>query len=283
MKEAARIKIDVQIGRNAKSRFGAVDAASQDIVDKIMDTAVGRIRTRAVVRLQGLEKHLQRQVAAAYMEAMEFANQKMVGLESESVPRTIKFPQPHIFRPAVGVNYTGASAQTQWAPLSKRTLLAKRVYLKSTGVKSYDTAERRARRYFVHTGRLKNELVRGARKLVRNTGLVKLYHRARGTPRVTAKMKEIPLADLRIHIMPSIPARSLTAKDGSFERAMGISPESVTKLVGTKHHRAMLAPVFSYWTTYHIPNVVAQAMAQVISERRLDTRNAVGNMAEGGF
>jgi hypothetical protein len=284
MKEAAKIKIDVRIGRQAAARFGAVEAASQDIVDKVMDTAVNRARTRLMVRLKGLERYLQRQVQDEYLDAMEFVNSKMVGLESQTVPRTIRFPAPHLTQDVPGINWTGgAMGQTQWAPLKKSTLIKKRIYYKSAGTKTFDSADKKARRYFVMTGKLKTELLRGARRFVRNTGVIRLFQRGRGTPRVTAKSKDIPVVDLRIRIMPRIPARSLNATDGSFERALGVSNASIEKLVGNKNHRPMLAPVFSYYTVYHVPNVVARAMAQAIYQRSLSTDNAVGNMAEGGF
>ena len=153
-------------------------------------------------------------------------------------------------------------------------------------------------KFFVNTGALKAGLRSMAKSIVNATGVVKVHYldennRARPigyftrvintNSKVSGKrltVTKVPLGRLRISFLPNIPAGMLPGlrsgqlgqhdKSMKFEKKVGISGDLLEKLRGPQipgqdRHRALLQPVFTFWTLFHLPRRVAKTLVSQLA------------------
>ena len=269
--KSSDLLVSFAIGRNV-ARYNASDTkGAQQLSNAIEYGAVELARKNTLVDVKRLTERLKQTVETAYTEAVRFAASRMMGRTSRRAWG--KDPDPVILLSPSDTGDRGKGTYlAEWRPLSRRQIKEQGGPTASTG------------KFFVHTGKLRTEMMGMARQMVKNTGVIKVQikdHEKDTFRSPLRSTKTVPVADLRITLMPKIyPSQlpglltgdvdSFTPKM-SFEKALGLSDDAITKLRGPVipgqpdlYHRPLLQPVFTYWTLYRIPNIIQDAFTRGI-------------------
>jgi hypothetical protein len=253
-------------GKNTKGGTYVADAIAKDIGQKVID--------QASVNLDKLAKALPPLIENAYVEAVQYAANSMIGRASPrgADNRSMGYD--------VMISNTNVA---NWKALSKRTIMEQNAIRgsKSSG------------KFFSQTGALRKEILSFARRFVKKTGVVRVTTRnAKGQfAKINSDMKFIKFGNFNVRLMPNIERGTLPGMVSglvrdhdpsmTFERKLGISAQSIRKLRGAGKgdfvipgtHRPLMQPAFTYWTLRRIPAMIAE---RIISSG--DILNARGSL-----
>ena len=283
-----RPRLSFRIG----SEQASSDSFDQNFSDKLESAIIGQIITRVpavrVVDRDKLESRLKRVIEQEYRRGIMYGVNNMFGRISPNELRAGEVM--HTNRPIVfgslGDNSTAnnldmdlfpdrkgpslrrPTGRLEWKPLSRHTVKRK---FAARGKDA--SAFREARKIYEDTGRLKRWISRYALAIVRKTGVVKVrlnvkQERVRGR---FVKQKKVPLGNLLITLMPSVPKGLLpglaSGNFGQVDPNMGFESRVISnsdvmkKLRGSERrpdtHRPFLQPIFTYWTQYYVPARIA--------------------------
>lgn len=266
------LEVTFQLGRSVGKYDATKTDGSRQLVDEIAAAMGGEVAHRVKLRLTQMTKQLYKAVSDELAYAIREAATSMVGTQSRG---------GYMDRER-SINVTGIPIRVfgdtvaMWRPLSKRTHVEQEKF------------GNKPARFFSRTGALRMALLGLARQMVKRTGVVKVDVRdaAGSFRRIRASDRVIPVADVRIRLLPNIFPNQLPGlRTGSvadfnpnlsFEKALGLSDEMIEKLRGPfggnpMYHRPLLQPIFTYWVLNRIPNRVANIInrnIQVSSGRR---------------
>lgn len=272
-----KIRLTITLGNqrvttNAGSLRGGLlvsDAAMKMITQRVADSTV--------TNLGQLVKELHKTLENSYVEAVRYAAQSMIGRAS---PR------------GIDNRNEGYTVQIEYLNVAKWKALAPRSIREQNQIQG----TKHSGKFFLRSGALRKEIMAFARQYVKKTGVVKItssdrMRDSRGRfSAVNSDTKLVKLSKFSIRLLPNIsPAALPGLRSGNvqdfnanmnFERALGMSPEAVRKLSGATReysggdlilpgtHRPLMQPVFTYWTMFKIPALVA--------EKVLDATNIQG-------
>ena len=285
------IFVTFQIGRNS-GRFDASKTDGSKQVSKAIArkfVELGQEHMRIMVN--EFTKSIKKVIEDSYTEAVRYAANNMIGRASRGTPKTNGRDSTFVVTIGGDLNQLPVA---NWRQLSKRQVLKQNGGKPGIG------------KYFLDTGHLRSYLLRFARNMVKNTGVVKVQVRGEDgvswtnpgktltsiplarSDKVVAEdgtiSKKIPVSNVRLTILPNIyPSRLPGVKTGNvrdhdksmgFETALGLSPDIVAKLRGPVipgqpdiYHRPLLQPVFTYWTLYKIPGLIRDDLSAHLLDR----------------
>lgn len=261
-------RIQINISRN---RAPTVQIR-QALEERVMEVAVESTQRTLMVRMDGLEARLRKAVEDSYTQAINYAANSMIGtLSPYAQDKRVYMPIPLDSRPIPGV-----PDHVIWKPLTQATRVRKLNYLHRIKRTNRDQS-RGAVKFFVHTGRLRQQLKRFARNYARHTGLLQLFVRTeKGNIRASRRRGTMPVGALRMRVMPRVPLTALNPENSDMmrlEQVMGIpnygENSAFNKLAGRKTHRPLLQPVMTFWTAYYIPNVITNALVSALDIREI--------------
>lgn len=288
----APILISFQIGRSSGKFNASQSAASAQIAEAIGYEAIQMARRETKIDVVKISARLRQVVETAYTEAVRYAARRMIGRTTYAAWGTEKNANRtkpvDIFIGDSDDSFFAAS----WYPLSSRQIKKQRQTTGETGGKG---------KFFLDTGALKSELLSLARSMVKKTGVVKISVKDADTGlfrRPLKSTKVVPVADLKLTLMPNVyPSQIPGTRTGvvsdhnmnmSFEKSLGLSEEAIKKLRGpiipgreSLYHRPLLQPVFTYWTLYRIPGLVAEALNRGVVNVNRSSRSGVADYSSG--
>ncbi len=237
------ILITFAIGRNV-GKFNATNSDGAKALSKAVANAATALAVQSTkFQIQQLTARLSQTVETAYTQAVQYAANNMIGRQSRGIPNI-----------PISINFLQVAS---WKPLSKRQVMKQNGGKPGVG------------KFFHDTGALKKTLLTFARKMVRNTGVVKIQIMDadkggwkspskkdsiipistlsvdQSLNPVTGKIgkgKKIPVSNIKLILLPNAYAsQSPGLKSGKmggfdssmkFETMLGLSPEAITKLRG---------------------------------------------------
>jgi hypothetical protein len=286
----AGVKVTFKVGN--RRGVGNKDVFAQESFVEAMEEEAGRsLSSGFQVDVPRLQRVLDTRISASLKQAVTFAAMNMMGVKSQmadnkGVSTKILFNlgeerglegegELPIFNASKSLTKAlPFSAELEWQALARATII------KKSGGKIGRAADQ-ARKYFIHTGSLQKEIRALAKDVVARTGTVKVYYAKGETTkslRVMQNQSRVRVGQLQLRFLPKIPIRTLpgflkerpdhTDPTVAFERTLGLSKDTLTKLQGVQdHHRPLLQPVFSYWMLTRIPRLVGAAISNSIRTR----------------
>lgn len=279
------VKVSFRIG----NRSGVGDGDKYGI-EELMDALGEEIGRKALnnvaVDVHALKTRLDSRISRSIEGAMNFAVMNMVGLpsntsnEGRAEPTKIFFNFDDKELPAINPSKGQLEGyerpfSIEWQALGKRTIRKKAI--RAGNRVGFDKGLE-ARRFFVDTSSLKNELQQLAKNITTKTGTVRIGYIKNQAQKFNphrSNQKQVKAGQLQLAFLPQLPLRTLPGLQAGdpgeidesmrFERALGISPDSLKKLKGIdKYHRPMLQPIFTYWALSRIPRIVAGTISRAL-------------------
>ncbi|WP_454287257.1 hypothetical protein [Rhizobium arsenicireducens] len=275
-----------KVGNHSGVAKGSMEEGAFEFAEALGKDLADRAQENTSVDVVALQKRLDSRVSRSINEALNFASKTMVGTKSSQSsgdrgsPTQVWFNWDERDLPAVNPNayrrdeMEGRRGSISWQALHYRTIQKKRYAVKPLSRRS--TAE--ASRHFIHTGKLKTELVSLASNIVQKTGTVKIgyiktqakrynIYRGHASRLKMGKLQLTFLPRMAVRYLPGVKNNDVSDFDPSmlFERSLGISNSSLDKLRGRgETHRPLLQPVFTYWVLNRIPRLVAGTINRTI-------------------
>jgi hypothetical protein len=291
----APILISFQLGRNFFKFDATSSVGTQRMVDAFAEIGSEFVRQETKLNILATSKRLKQVVETAYTDAVRYAVRNMMGRSS---PRAWGDPAPFI---NIMANDEGLGSVLGTRRSDGRALLAKWYPLSHRQIKSQAGGSRgKTGKFFEDTGQLKSELLSSARAMVKKTGAVRIEIKdaAGATRKVKASDKIIPVANLKLKLLPNIYPTQIpglisgrpydTNESMGFERSLGLSEEAIRKLKGPVipgqddlYHRPLLQPVFTYWSLFRIPVILQEALNRGIVGKNKSSRSGVADYSGG--
>ena len=278
------VKIHFKVGNLRNARGLDLEEGLEQFAESLGTELIDRAAENSTVDTRILQTMLSQRVTRSIEEAMNFASKTMVGSKSfvggsgdRGPPSKIYFNWDERDLPAINPNaYTregmGRSGMITWQALHWRTIKRKR-NVGRFGKKSTDEA----RRFFIHTGELKAELLTLAKNITNKTGTVSIQYRknAKRFNPYRGQNRRLIVGQLQITFLPGVGVKQLPGvRSGDvsdydprmlFERSLRLSSGALAKLAGKSSvHRPMLQPIFTYWMLNRIPRLVAGTIQRSI-------------------
>lgn len=276
------VKVSFRLGRRSIKDIDASEGIDQ-FVEALGIETTDRAATVNRVDIQALQAKLNGRVERSLTAAVNFAAKSVAGTKSHvsttgrGAPTQIYFdwaePELPLVNPSQGrVQGLSSPDVIYWDALSRKTILKKSNTKRNGPVAgSGATPRERARQYFVHTGALQAELLQLAKTITQKTGTVRVgyiknsakdfnIYRGKARHLKVGRLQLVFLPKLSISNLPGAHTAEASIYDPNvlFERSLGISRPSLTKLKGVEgYHRPLLQPIFTWWTLNRIPRIVA--------------------------
>ena len=255
----SNLKLQITIGKGSVLIDGKSPRLAQMVGDAIIQDIGQKVIDRATVNLSVLAKALPKLVENAYVEAVQYAANSLIGRAS---PRGADNRND-------GYDVMIANQNVaNWKALAPRTIREQNII---RGTKS-------SGKFFSQTGSLKKEILSFARNYVKRTGVVRVTTRnAKGQfTKITSDMKFVKFGNFNIRLLPNIARPDLPGissgrirdhdQSMGFERKIGMSSTAIRKLRGAGKgdfiipgtHRPLMQPVFTYWTRFRIPTLISE-------------------------
>lgn len=265
------VTIKFQIGRNVGKYDASNTAGSQTLKTTIMEVMSRRVTDNMKVDVKKTLTRLERVVEAAYVEAVEYAANMMIGVAS---PRGLDFQRTYT-KADGGLEKQAKSIRIGGVPVANWTALSGRTVREQNQIRGTKDSGK----FFLQTGELRRQLITMARSMVKKTGSVSariLNDETQKYIKIKATDTVVTLGKFRITLLPNLYPNALPAlrgvttynSDMKFERAIGLSEDMITKLQGPRfkeqgdlYHRPLLQPVFTYWTLFKVPKLIANQIA----------------------
>lgn len=286
----SNVKVQFRIGKESTSTFDAVNPlGAANFIQEIRNEMSKDLREIAEFDIDYLKRTLPHVVEDSYNDAVNFAAKRMIGTSSprgrpvetrNNVYKDIRGPAVEITT-ATGKDANGESILSggtsviaRWKALSTRTIKEQNAL---TGVRNSGL-------FYLQTKSLQNELLNNSRSIVKRTGNTQVQYRQGGRfAAITAASRRVSVADFKIIILPNVSRGTIPGlvssnpldvdSSLSFEKKLGLSADAIKKLSGASNgdyvipgtHRPLLQPVFTFWTLFRVPRVIAGALAKAIA------------------
>ena len=250
----------------------------EEIADDILSNLKDSVRKEGFIPYRKFNAEITKRVTNSLNKAMDFAINNMIGSKSGRGTTTKSFS-------AASMANSGTRIQSVGSYEGKSTAVKGKVTWKSL---DYATQKKKAEAgkdgsaYFIDDGDLKAFLVANRQKIVKRTGVIsvskpqavdrygKVVRRRDSHGRFLPAIVELAKMDIRI--LPNIPASFLPGmgsgdigvvdKNQRFESNVIQNIDIETKLLGPSDskQRALLQPVFTFWTNHYVPYEIGRAL-----------------------
>ena len=278
----SKLSLAIRIGSTSKKFVNDTTVGGQIIAEEILDSLMRRVVPDMEIRAGRLAKVLPGVVANSYVQAVNYAANKMMGMRNQA--------QGSGGNARAQIQVPGPDGDTiaNWQVLSRRTIMEQRTLRKTK-----DDGK-----FFTQTGALKADLVRIASGYVRGEGNAvkvtyakRLRDKAGRFVKLADTKQRIVLGDLTITLLPNMGMSKVAVMNTAnskfdsklgFEQKLGFSGEALQKLSGATKgtfvipgtHRPLLQPAFTYWTLNRIPKLIASAINASLPRNPTSSVNA---------
>ena len=280
------VTLNISIGRT-RERIGTPDKRMSEMVSRAILGDISEdgaeFTMRSMVDRTDLANKLRRTIETEYVKGVQYAVSGMIGTTSPGGVRdgvTMHSSAYKTFRTLGRPIDTESRGFTQLLDNGRTQDLIKRPNgpLRWQALSRHTRERKKHNRFFEDTGALSKMLRSKALNIVRKTGVVRVVvttkQRRDSRGRFLPNERVMPIANLEIRLMPSIPRSmlpGLTAnnfgvvdRNQAFEKAVIADELALRKLAGPERRkdiqRPLLQPIFTYWTNYYVPARIAQIL-----------------------